>query len=71
MTETKESFCGACLAVPLAFVGIGATSYGSSSKKKHKKTKKIALWTGIAVTIISLLIAIYYLWIKKDCTSCE
>jgi hypothetical protein len=59
--ETKEPFCGACLAVPLAFIGVGASSYGNSSKKKHKTMKKITLWSGVVVTAISLFIAAYYL----------
>jgi len=71
MSQIKEEFCGACLAVPLAFIGVGTSSYGAGSKKKHKTAKKIALWSGVGITILSLFIAAYYLWIKKDCTSCE
>lgn len=68
--ESKEGFCGACIAAPLAMVGAGASVYGASSKKKHKNTKKIILWVGISVTVLSVLIVIYYLWIKK-CSDCE
>jgi hypothetical protein len=68
--ETKESFCGACLAVPLAFAGAGASAYGSGSKGKHKKQKKIMFWLGIISVLISLGIAVYYLWIKK-CDDCQ
>lgn len=69
--ETKEDFCGACVMVPLAFAGAGASAYGASgSKKQHKKTKKIVFWVGIATIVISLAIAAYYLWIKK-CQDCE
>jgi len=70
MSETKENFCGACLAVPLAFVGAGVAYGSAGSKKKHKQTKKIVFWVGIAVTVLSLAVAIYYLWIKK-CDDCE
>ena len=66
--DVKEFFCGACLAVPLAFVGVGASAYGASSRGSHKKSKKIVLWSGIATIIISLIIAIYYL---TSCTNCR
>ena len=65
-----EGFCGACLAVPLAFAGVGASAYGSSSRGKHKKQKKIALWAGIISIVISLLIAVWYLYFSK-CTDCK
>lgn len=68
--ETKENFCGACLAVPLAFAGAGASAYGSGSKGKHKKRKQIMFWLGIVSVIISLCIAGYYLFIKK-CEECQ
>lgn len=67
--NVKEEFCGACLAIPFAFAGVGASAYGASSRGHHKKQKKWAIWGGIAVIIISILIAAYYLWIKK-CTDC-
>lgn len=68
--ETKEDFCGLCISVPLAFAGVGAGAYGTS-KGSHKKYKKISLWIGIISIIISLLIAGYYLFYKKDCKSCQ
>jgi len=67
--DTVEEFCGACLAIPFAFAGVGASAYGTSSRGKHKKQKKIALWGGITTVIISILIAVYYIWIKK-CVDC-
>jgi Na+-driven multidrug efflux pump len=67
--DIKEDFCGACLAIPFAFAGVGASAYGASSRGDHKKQKKIALWGGIATIVISILIAVYYLWIKK-CVDC-
>jgi Na+-driven multidrug efflux pump len=67
--DIKEEFCPVCLAIPLAFAGVGTSAYGASSRGKYKKQKKIALWGGITVTIISILIAVYYLWIKK-CVEC-
>ena len=68
--EVKEEFCGACAAIPLAFVGAGASAYGASSKSSHKTQKKIIFWSGIVTVIISLAIVVYYLWIKK-CSDCE
>lgn len=67
--DTIEGFCGACMAIPFAFAGVGASAYGASSRGKHKKQKKIALWGGIASIVISVLVIIYYVWIKK-CTDC-
>ena len=67
--DTEEGFCMACLAIPVAFAGVGASAYGASSRGKYKEQKKIALWGGIIAVIISFLIAAYYLWIKK-CTDC-
>ena len=67
--DVREDFCGACLSIPFAFAGIGASAYGANSRGAHKKKKKIALWGGIVTIVISVLIAVYYLWIKK-CTDC-
>ena len=69
--EIKENFCGACVAVPLAFMGVGASAYGgsNSSRKEHKKRKKIILWTGVVSVILSIIVAVYFLYIKK-CTDC-
>jgi len=66
--QIKEEFCGACFAIPLAFVGIGATRYGS--KKEHKQRKKRIFWIGIVTIVISILIIIYYMYIKK-CDECR
>ena len=71
--DIKEPFCGACLAIPFAMAGVGASAYGgSNSRGGHKKQKKWALWSlwgGIFVVIISIIIAIYYLRVKK-CVDC-
>lgn len=68
--ETKESFCPACVAVPLALAGAGASAAGANQKGKHKQRKQIMLWGGITTIIISILIAVYFLFIKK-CTKCR
>ena len=66
--DVKEEFCGLCLAVPLAFAGVGASAYGAgSSRGKYKTQKKIALYTGITAVVISLIIAAYYFFSCKTC----
>ena len=71
MTDnTKEEFCGACLAIPLAMAGVGVTASGAHQKGDHKKRKKIMLWGGIGITVLSVIIAVYFLFIKK-CKECR
>ena len=65
--DVKEEFCGACLAVPLAFAGVGASAYGASSRGKYKTGRKASLWIGIITIIISVIIAIYYLCKCETC----
>lgn len=67
-SDTKESFCGACAALPLALVGTGVAGAGSKKKGSNKKTKKILLWSGLAITLISIIIVIFYL---KRCKTCN
>jgi hypothetical protein len=62
--EIKEEFCGACAAVPLALVGATSAGFGG---KKHGTTKKIMLWGGIGLTVISIIIVIWYLSTCKEC----
>ena len=68
--ETKEEFCGACLAVPLAFAGAGVSAYGTGSKGSHKKRRKMVFWVGILMVLLSLAVAYYYMFIK-DCGDCR
>ncbi len=68
MDETKENFCGACLAIPIAIAGSGLGIAGTT-KGSHKRMKKILLISGISLTILSVFIAIYFLYIKK-CNTC-
>lgn len=69
MTDIKENFCGACAAIPLALAGVGLS--GASLKKttteEQKQKKRILLIVGISITIISLIVGIYYLLKCKDC----
>lgn len=66
--EIKESFCPACVAVPLAMAGAGAAGAGSS--QKDKDLKKFMMIGGIVVSVISILVAVYFLFIKK-CQTCR
>lgn len=68
--ENKEEFCAACLAVPIAMAGVGTSAYGANKKGAHKKTKKVALCFGLSITFISILVAIYFIYIKK-CEECR
>jgi len=65
-SDVKEEFCGACLAIPAALAGLGAAGIGTK-KGGHNKMKKILLWGGITVTIVSAIIAVIYLMKCKNC----
>lgn len=65
--EIKESFCGACVIGVSALVGIGTA--GSSKGIKNKEKKKLLFWIGVSITILSILILLYLIFIKK-CKEC-
>lgn len=65
--ETKEPFCGACIAVPAAFVGAGIAGVGVKTKS-NKKRRKFFLRLGIFTTIVSIIIAIMY---YRNCQNCR
>ena len=67
--ETREDFCPACLIVPLAFAGAGATGVGGMVSKKHKKWKKALLISGIATILMSLIFLVYWFMNKDKCSS--
>jgi hypothetical protein len=67
--DTKEPFCGPCLAIPLALAGVGTATAGAAEIGDHKKRKKILLISGITLTLLSAAIAVYFLFIRK-CKSC-
>ena len=69
MDETKEDFCPACIVGPLALAGAGASAVGST-KGGHKKMKKYMLWGGLATVLLSVLLFIYFMFIR-DCNSCS
>jgi hypothetical protein len=64
--DIKENFCGACLSIPLAFAGIGVSSYGSNSSKSHKTKKKI-IKIGLVISVISIIIGFYFYLSCKEC----
>ena len=63
--ETKEVFCTACAAIPLALLGVGVAA--GSKTGSNKKTKLILLYTGIGITVLSIIIAIIYIKTCKEC----
>ena len=68
-TETKEDFCGACVAGGLALAGATAAGVGAEDKNSsHKTWKKYLLYGGIATAVIFLIIA---LWMWFSCKSCR
>jgi len=60
----KEDFCGACAAIPLAVIGAAGAGVGA---KNHSKYKKIILWSGVSLTLVSVIIVIIYLTRCKSC----
>ena len=64
--DSKEDFCGACLAVPAAIAGASMAGVGAKAGS-HKTLKKIMLWGGIAVTLISVALTIFFLTRCKTC----
>lgn len=65
--EEKEPFCVACLAGVGALVGLGTSGI---NRKSTKKSRKIIFWAGVGITVISILIMIYFLFIRK-CNECS
>jgi len=65
--NTKEDFCGACIAAPLAMAGLGAAASNSDLKSK-KKWKKWVFIIGIGVSVISIIAAIWFLFGCKTCS---
>jgi hypothetical protein len=64
--DNKEEFCAPCLMAVPAALGVGGAA--SSGKGSDKKKKSIMLWSGIALTVISIIVFIY---LKKKCKKCR
>jgi len=64
--QSKEEFCGACLAIPAAMAGLGASKIGSDNnidteqsddeQTKQRNRNRMLLWIGIVVTVISMML---------------
>ena len=66
----KEEFCGACVAGITALLGAGAVGTASAGdRRKNKKRKAVIFWVGVSITVISILVALYILFVKK-CNEC-
>ena len=64
--EIKEEFCTPCLmAIPMA-MGVGGAA--GSSAANNKKLKKILLFGGLGLILISIIVFIY---LKSRCTTCR
>jgi len=63
--EQKDNFCMACGLVPVALAG--ASGAVMSGKAKEKYRKKILIG-GILLSIVSVIIMLYYM---KRCKSCR
>ncbi len=67
--ENKENFCSACVAIPIAMAGTGLSMYGNTqTSKDYRRQKDILFWSGIIISIIFLIITIYYV---NTCHSCR
>lgn len=62
----REDFCGACLALPLAFAG--AAGAGSTSDP-NTSTNRLIFWGSIILTIASIVTLVWYLNRCKSCSS--
>lgn len=63
--QTREDFCGACIAGATAV--IGASAAGIGSRGSYGRNKNIILWVGVSITIISIIVAIIYMQTCKTC----
>lgn len=63
--QTKENFCGACIAGVTAV--IGASTAGIGSRGAYGRNKNIILWVGVSITIISVIVSIIYMQTCKSC----
>ena len=62
--EIREDFCPACVAVPLAMAGAG-TSKGANGKQTV--LGKVIFWLSIIITVLSIIVAIWYFTRCEEC----
>lgn len=67
--EIREEFCGACIMIPAAMLGAGTAVAGANAKGKYQKYRKLMLWTGIIITLVSLFLTWLYLRRCKECSA--
>ena len=63
---SKEEFCGACVALPIALAGAGVAGVGAKSGS-NKQKKKIMLVSGLIISAIALMFTIAYVRSCKQC----
>jgi hypothetical protein len=71
--EIKEGFCVACLAPIAALAAAGTAAGAAATPQEKEKQRKISLgimWGSVGLTVLSILIFIYFMWIRKKCSSC-
>jgi uncharacterized membrane protein YjfL (UPF0719 family) len=66
--EIKEEFCGSCLSLVPAALGVGGVAVASSAKKS-RKWKKALFWGSLVITILSIIL---FIWFKtRPCSTCR
>jgi hypothetical protein len=68
--EQKEEFCSVCVAGVAALAGAGTAAGSSSTTRVNRKVMKGFFWIGIAVSIISIIVMLYFLR-KGSCDICS
>lgn len=63
--EIREDFCPACVAVPLAMAGAGTSK---SASGKQSVLGKVIFWLSIIITVLSIIVAIWYFTRCKECS---
>ena len=64
-SHVKESFCGACAAIPLALAGTLGVGF---SAKSHQKNKKVMFIVSLIFALAGLVVGIMY---YKNCKNCR
>lgn len=65
--KTKENFCGACIAAPVAIAG--AAGAAGSSRGKNKSLQLGIFIGSVVLSVLGIVIALYYLY-PKNCMDC-
>ena len=74
----KEEFCPPCLAaIPLAFAATStgasaAIDDGSNTNNNKSKLKRTLFLVGVTIgSIVLTFLFIWYMFLKKNCTTCK